>query len=61
MYHEKYYKLIGLDWLWQTNANIPHEDDFKEKLGEDNDGTMFFMSEKQQKATKSCINCKKII
>ena len=61
LYHQNYYKLTGLDLLWQIDANIRDEEDFKEKLGEDNDAIIFFIAEKQQKATKNCINRKQII
>ena len=49
LYHQKYYKLIGIDLSRQTNTSIPHQINFTGKLDEDNGTTMFFISEKQQK------------
>ena len=48
MYHQKYYKLIGIDFLRQTNASIPQANNFLGKLEEDDDRAIFFISEKQQ-------------
>ena len=50
LYHEKYYKLIGIDLSRQTNSSIPQQINFVVKLEEDDDATMFFIAEKQQKA-----------
>ena len=49
LYHQKYYKLIGIDLSRQTNTSIPQQINFTGKLEEDDDATMFFMAEKQQK------------
>ena len=49
LYHQKYYKLIGIDLSRQTNTSIPHQINFTGKLDEDDGTTMFFISEKQQK------------
>ena len=49
LYHQKYYKLIGIDLSRQINMSIPQQINFKGKLEEDNGATMFFIVEKQQK------------
>ena len=49
LYHQKYYKLIGIDLLRQTNTSIPQQINFTGKIEEDDGVTMFFISEKQQK------------
>ena len=50
LYHQNYYKLIGIDLLRQTNTTFRQQIDFTGKL-EGNDGaTMFAVVEKQQKA-----------
>ena len=49
LYHQKYYKLIGIDLLRQANTNIPQQINFVGKLGRDDDATIFFTVEKQQK------------
>ena len=49
LYHQKYYKLIGIDLLRQTNTCIPQQINFAGKLEEDDGATMFFAAEKQQK------------
>ena len=48
-YHQKYYKLIGIDLSTQTNTYIPQQINFTGKLEEDDGVTMFFIVEKQQK------------
>ena len=48
-YHQKYYKLIGIDLSTQTNIYIPQQINFTGKLEEDDGVTMFFIVEKQQK------------
>ena len=48
LYHQKYYKLIGLDLSRQTNTSIPQQINVVENL-EDDGATMFFIAEKQQK------------
>ena len=48
LYHQKYYKLIGIDLSRQTNMSIPQQIDFLSKLGED-DGTKKFLSLKSNK------------
>ena len=49
-YHQNYYKLIGIDLSRQTNTTLSQQITFTRKLEEDDDGTMFFITEKQQKA-----------
>ena len=49
LYHQKYYKSIGIDLSWQTNISIPQKINFVGKLGEDDGVTMFVIAEKQQK------------
>ena len=39
LYHQKFYKRIGVDLSRQANTNIPRDDG----------ATMFFIAEKQQK------------
>ena len=50
LYHQKYYKLIGIDLSRQTNTSIPPQIYFTEKLEQDDGATMFFITEKRQKA-----------
>ena len=50
LHFQRYYKLIGIDLSRQTNASIPQQISFVEKLEEDDGAQMFFVSEKQQKA-----------
>ena len=50
LYHQNYYKLIGIDLSRQTNTSIPQQINFVGKLEEDDDTAMFFIAEKQQKA-----------
>ena len=49
LYHQKYYKLIGIDLSRQKNTSISQQNNFVEKLGEDDGATMFFIAEKQPK------------
>ena len=49
LYHQSYYKLIGVDLSRQANISIPQQINFTVKLEEDDDAAMFFSSEKQQK------------
>ena len=49
LYHQNYYKLIGIDLSRQTNRSIPQQIYFTGKLKEDDGATMFFITEKQQK------------
>ena len=49
LYHQKYYKLIGIDLSRQTNTSIPQQIDFIGKLEEDDGVIMFVIAKKQQK------------
>ena len=46
LYHENYYKLIGIDLSRKANTSIPQEINFVGKLEEDHGATMFFIVEK---------------
>ena len=41
LYHQNYYKLIGIDLPRQTNTSIPQQINFKGKLEEDDSATLF--------------------
>ena len=49
LYHQKYYKLIGIDLCRQNNISMPQQINFVGKLEEDDGTKMFFIAEKQQK------------
>ena len=49
LYHQKYYKLIGIDLSRQTNISISEKINFVRKLEEDDGATMFLIAEKQKK------------
>ena len=49
LYHQSYYKLIGIDLSRQTNTRISQQINFLGKVKEDDDATMFFIAEKHQK------------
>ena len=49
LYHQRYYKLVGIDLSRQTNTSIPQQINFPGKLEEDIGATMFLIAEKQQK------------
>ena len=48
LYHQKCYKLIGIDLSRQTNISISQEIIFVGKLKKDDGATMLFIREKQQ-------------
>ena len=48
-YHQNYYKLIGIDLSRQMNTSIPQQINFTGNLEENDDASMFFIAEKQQK------------
>ena len=50
LYHQNYYNLIGIDVSKQLNISIAQQINFLGKLEEDDGATIFFVSEKQQKA-----------
>ena len=51
LYHQKYYKLIGIDLPRQRNASILQQINFVGKLEEDDGATIILVAEKQQKTT----------
>ena len=50
LYHQNYYKPIGIDISRQINTNVPQQINFTGKLKEDDGARMFFIAGKQQKA-----------
>ena len=46
LYHQSYYKLIGIDLSRQINTSIPQQINFKGKLEGDDGATMIFIAEK---------------
>ena len=46
LYHQSYYKLIGIDLSRQINTSIPQQINFKGKLEVDDGATMIFIAEK---------------
>ena len=51
LYHQKYYKLIGINLPRQRNASILQQINFVGKLEEDDGATIILIAEKQQKTT----------
>ena len=49
LYHQKYYKLIGIDYSRQRYTVFPQQINFVRKLEEDDVAAMFFFPEKKQK------------
>ena len=49
LYHQKYYKLVGIDLSRWTNINISQQIYFTGKLEEDNGAAMFYIPLTQQK------------
>ena len=49
LYCQKYYKPTDINLSRETNTSIPQQINYVGKLEEDDDVTMFFVSEKQQK------------
>ena len=47
LYHQKYYKVIGIDLSRQTNTIISQQINFKKKLEEDDGAKIFIIAEKQ--------------
>ena len=43
LYHQNYYKLIGIDLPRQTNTSIPQQINFTGKLEEDDSATLFLL------------------
>ena len=50
LYHQRYFKVAGIHLSRQANVNICQQSSFVGKLEDDDDATMFFVSERQQKA-----------
>ena len=48
LYHQNYYKLIGIDLSRQKITSIPEQLNITGKLEEGDDAKMFFIAEKQQ-------------
>ena len=46
LYHQKYYKLVGIDLSRQTNVSVPQQINFVAKLEEGDGLTLFFIAEK---------------
>ena len=44
LYHQNYYKLIGIDLSRQTNPTIPQQINFTVKLNEDDGATTIFIT-----------------
>ena len=65
LYHQNYYKFIGINLSRQTNKSISQQINFTGKLEEDNGAIMFFITEKQKKNYSKVffrfINCNRII
>ena len=53
LYHQKYYKRIGIDLSRQTNTIIPQPISVVGKLEENDGATMYFIAEKQQNIISS--------
>ena len=49
LYHQEYYKLMGIDLSRRTNTNISQQIYFTGKLEEDNGAAMFYIPLTQQK------------
>ena len=47
LYHQKYYKVIGIDLSRQTNTIISQQINFTKKLEEDDGAKFFIIAEKQ--------------
>ena len=51
LYHQNYYKRIGIDLSRPKNTSIPQQSNFLGKLEEDDGATMFFY---RSKVAKNC-------
>ena len=49
LYHQKYYKVIGIDLSSQTNTTIPHKINFTGRLEKEDDWTMFLSLKSSKK------------
>ena len=61
LFHQIYYKRIGMDLLRLTNTSIPRQVNFTGKLEEDGDAVMSFATEKHQKLNCFKFYCRFII
>ena len=65
LYHQKFYRLIGIDLSRQTNTNIPQQINFTKKLKKNDGAAMFFYCRKAAKNNSKFffrfINCSRII
>ena len=48
-YHEKFYKLIGIDLSRQKNMSVPQQIDLTAKLEEDDGAITFFIGKNNKK------------
>ena len=48
-YHEKFYKLIGIDLSRQKNVSVPQQIDLTGKLEEDDGAITFFIGKNNKK------------
>ena len=48
-YHEKFYKLIGIDLSRQKNMSVPQQIDLTAKLEEDDGAITFFIGKNSKK------------
>ena len=49
MDHQKYFKLIGMDFSRQTNTCIPQQINFAGNVEEDDGTAMFFIAKRRKK------------
>ena len=49
LYHQNYYKLVGIDLSRQTNTNVPQQISFSEKLEKTTMQQYFLLQKKQHK------------
>ena len=49
LYHQSYYKLVGIDLSRQTNTNVPQQISFSEKLEKTTMQQYFLLQKKQHK------------
>ena len=65
LYHQKYYKLTGIDLSRKTNTTIPQQDNFTKKIkGRWRNKVFLLLNSRSQKKAKLVfrfINCHRII
>ena len=49
LYHQRYYKFIGIDLSREKNTSVPQQINFTGKLEEVDGAIMFFIAEEHQK------------